>query len=399
MSGFSERPFIHNLLNESKVGTVKDERTTGMKRNLLIVVLVFACSGGTLMLRAQVPPPAPDYTPFSGDQLDQLLGPIALYPDPLIAEILPAATQPEEIVEADRYVSGGGDPGAIDDQPWDPNVQGLAHYPDVLKWLDDNISWTTQLGEAFVNQQQDVMDSIQRLRQSAFNLGNLQSTAQQQVINDDGYIEIVPADPNTIYVPVYQPDQVYDQAATGVPFITFTAGWSVGAWLCGDFDWGHHQVIFWDHDHPRPPNWWHESWHNHDDSHGVVWHAGDHPVNRPDRGGDRGYDQQVAPRQQPVVAVIGHSRGPAPAARPAEPARQAAPAGHFEPAQNGAFIGVGNARQTQDYSDRGHQSLEPQTHSAPASHPSGGGGGGGGGHSSGGGGGHGFGGGGGGNRR
>ena len=136
----------------------------------------------------------PAYQPLGDDQLDQLLGPIALYPDPLIAQILPAATFPTQIVLADRYVSGGGDPDQLDQQPWDASVQALARYPDVLKWMDDNLNWTTELGQAFLNQQQDVMNSIQRLRTSAYNLGNLQSTPQQQVIDDGGYIEIVPVD-------------------------------------------------------------------------------------------------------------------------------------------------------------------------------------------------------------
>ena len=83
-------------------------------------------------------------------------------------QILPASTLPTQIVLADRYVSGGGDPNQIDQQPWDASVQALARYPDVLKWMDDNLNWTTDLGQAFLNQQQDVMDSIQRLRQSAY---------------------------------------------------------------------------------------------------------------------------------------------------------------------------------------------------------------------------------------
>ena len=170
----------------------------------------------------------PVYQPLSDEQLDQLLGPIALYPDPLIAQILPASTLPTQIVLADRYVSGGGDPNQIDQQPWDPSVQALARYPEVLKWMDDNLNWTTEVGQAFLNQPQDVMDSIQRLRQSAYNLGNLQSTPQQQVVNDGGYIEIVPADPQVIYVPVYQPDQVYYQTGYGPPFITFGIGFAIG---------------------------------------------------------------------------------------------------------------------------------------------------------------------------
>ena len=112
----------------------------------------------------------PVYQPLSGAQLDQLLGPIALYPDPLIAQILPASTFPTEIVMADRYISDGGDPNQIDQQPWDPSVQALARYPNVLQWMDQNLDWTTELGQAFLYQQQDVMDFIQELRQSAYNL-------------------------------------------------------------------------------------------------------------------------------------------------------------------------------------------------------------------------------------
>ena len=126
-------------------------------------------AGALLSVRAQtaVPPPMPAYQPLSDQQLDQLLGPIALYPDPLIAQILPASALPTQIVLADRYVSGGGDPGQLDAQPWDASVQAVARYPEVLKWMDDNLNWTTELGQAFLNQQPDVMESIQRLRQGA----------------------------------------------------------------------------------------------------------------------------------------------------------------------------------------------------------------------------------------
>ena len=137
-----------------------------MKALFNIVFLLCVFAGTALSLRAQtaVPPPMPAYQPLAYDQLDQLLGPIALYPDPLVAQILPASTLPTQIVLADRYVSGGGDPGAIDQQPWDASVQALARYPEVLKWMDDNLNWTTEVGQAFLNQPQDVMDSIQRLR-------------------------------------------------------------------------------------------------------------------------------------------------------------------------------------------------------------------------------------------
>jgi hypothetical protein len=331
-----------------------------------------------------------------------LLGPIALYPDPLIAQILPASTLPTQIVLADRYVSGGGDPNQINQQPWDPSVQALARYPNVLKWMDDNLNWTTDLGQAFLNQQQDVMVSIQRLRTSAYNIGNLQSTPQQQVVNDGGYIEIVPAEPQVIYVPVYQPDQVYYQTCYGPPFITFGIGWPIGLWLNCDFDWGHHNIIVWGRDHPRPPNWWHEPPHQRNTGHTTVWRRDNHPgavaVNR----GDRGYG---IPHNQPVVAAVGRSvsdsaaprRTPAPATRPEAPATRAsmpvarpAPAAVersqpiSRPESNGAFIGIQSSHDTRTYSDRGQQSMQAITHSEPVSRsaPEMSSGGGGGGHSS-----------------
>jgi hypothetical protein len=392
-----------------------------MKSLFKIAVLLCVFAGTALSVRAQtaVPPPMAAYQPMAGQQLDQLLGPIALYPDPLIAQILPASTLPTQIVLADRYVSGGGDPSQIDQQPWDPSVQALARYPNVLKWMDDNLNWTAELGQAFLNQQPEVMESIQRLRTSANNLGNLQSTPQQQVINDGGDIEIVPADPQVIYVPVYQPDQVYYQTGYGSPFITFGIGWPIGLWLNCDFDWGHHNIIAWGRDHPRPSNWWREPARQRDTGHTTVWRPGNHPgavgVNR----GDRGYSvPHSVPHNQPVVATVGRSmsdsaaprRIPAPAARPEAPAPRAstsvtrpspaprasmpvtrpapAPVEHAapssRPASNGALIGIQSSRDTKTYSNRGQQSMQTTTHSAPVSQPatSSGGGGGSGGHSS-----------------
>jgi hypothetical protein len=370
--------------------------------NIAALMCVFA--GAALSARAQmaVPPPMPADQPLSYQQLDQLLGPIALYPDPLIAQILPASTLPAQIVLANRYVSGGGDPNQIDQQPWDPSVQALARYPNVLKWMDDNLNWTMELGQAFLNQQQEVMESIQRLRQSASNVGNLQSTPQQQVINDGGDIEIVPADPQVIYVPVYQPDQVYYQTCYGMPFISFGIGWPIGLWLNCDFDWGHHNLISWGRDHPRPANWWHEPPRQRDMGHTSVWRSNNHPgavaVNR----GDRGYS---IPHNQPVVATIGRSvsdsvaprRTPAPAAHPEALATRSIPvtrpapapvehsASISRPASTSAFTGIQSSRDTKTYSNRGQQSMQTVTHSEPVSRPApamSSGGGGGGGHSS-----------------
>src|SRR5580658_556367 len=132
----------------------------------------------TISSRAQepVPPPGPTAPLLAPAQLDQLVGPIALYPDPLIAEILPASTFPSEVVLADRYIGAGGDLNELANQGWDPSVQVLCHYANILKWMDDNIALTTQLGQALQNQQADVMSAVQRLRAQAKGLGNLPST-------------------------------------------------------------------------------------------------------------------------------------------------------------------------------------------------------------------------------
>jgi len=270
--------------------------TIGMKSIFSILVLLLGLAALPVRAQYPVPPPISNYQPLSSDQLDQLLGPIALYPDPLIAEILPASTLPTQIVMADRYVSGGGDPGQIEQQPWDVSVQGLAHYPNVLSWLDQNLNWTTELGQAFINQQQDVMDSIQRLRVSAQNMGNLQSTPQQQVVYDNGTIEILPVDPEVVYVPVYQPAEVYYQGGYG---LTFGVGFPIGIWLSGDCDWHHHHLIEWDRDHPRPHDWWHERPDQRDgyvNHHTTVWRPEDHRDNGWGNRGDRGWNNQPANR-------------------------------------------------------------------------------------------------------
>ncbi|HSY53393.1 MAG TPA: DUF3300 domain-containing protein, partial [Opitutaceae bacterium] len=165
--------------------------------------------GLAALLHAQVPSPdqAPDYAP---EDLDQLLAPIALYPDPLIALILPASTVPSDVTLAAGYLNENGDPAQIDNQGWDASVKALAHYPDVIKWMAANLEWTQAVGDAFVQQPADVMKSIQQLRARARAAGTLVDTAQQQVVmDDDGNISIVPAQPEIIYVPEYDPDAVY----------------------------------------------------------------------------------------------------------------------------------------------------------------------------------------------
>jgi hypothetical protein len=346
-----------------------------MKRKSMFKVMLMVFLSGGIIAQAQMPapPPAPTSQLRSNAELDQMLGPIALYPDPLIAQLLPAATLPSEIVMADRYVSGGGDPNLIDQQPWDPSVKALARYPTVLKWMDDNLAWATALGQSFLAQQQDVMDSIQRLRAQAQALGNLQTTPQENVVTDDGSIEIVPADPQMLYVPVYQPDMVYFQRPYGAPFISFGVGFSVGLWLNHDFDWHNHHLIVWNQ--PRPANWWYQRSSERpraELNHTIVWQPGNHPVHAA-TGFDRGYDSR--PVQHPV-AVIGSQSHPVERREtPAPPARRPEPvvvqhsvATPRPPSANGALIGIQSAHQTQQFSSRGQESRQT-TMSRPAAAP------------------------------
>ena len=184
------------------------------------------------------------YENYSPDQLDNLLAPIALYPDPLLAQVLPAATFVDQIDEASRYVRSYGQNG-VDDQDWDVSVKAVAHYPAVLDMMADKIDWTTALGQAYVNQSTDVMISVQRLRRLASDQGNLITNQQQQVIVQPSYIQIWPAQPQYVYVPVYNPVYVYYQRPSpGAFFITFGTGFIIGAWLNRDCDWGGRRVYY-----------------------------------------------------------------------------------------------------------------------------------------------------------
>ena len=351
-----------------------------MKRESTFTVMLLVSLGLAVCARAQVPapPPAPEVQLRSSTDLDQMLGPIALYPDPLIAQLLPAATLPSEIVQADRYINGGGDPNLIDQQPWDPSVQALARYPTVLKWMDDNLAWATALGQAFLAQQQDVMDSIQRLRAQAQALGNLQTTAQENVVADNGSIEILPANPQFIYVPVYQPDVVYFQRPYGTPFISFGLGFAVGAWLNHDFDWHDHHLIVWGHNQPRPADWWSRRPGERprvEVTHAPVWQPRAHPTVA-SQGFDRGYASR--PARSTVTAIGGQPRPterretPAPPVRRPEPVVVQHPAAAASPRPaNGALIGVQSSHQTQQFSNRGQASRQPTLSrpAAPAAHP------------------------------
>ncbi len=200
---------------------------------------------------------------LSPGQLESLVAPIALYPDPILSQVLVASTYPLEIVEAGRWLSQNPNlkdkalADAVAKQPWDASVQALVVLPDVLKRLDQNVGWTSDLGNAFLAQQNDVMDAIQRMRQRASAAGALQSTPQQTVTtttaNNQPVIIIEPASPQVVYVPQYNPVAVwgppppyypfppiyYPPVSAGAVALSFGVGMAVGAiWGGGWGGWG-----------------------------------------------------------------------------------------------------------------------------------------------------------------
>ncbi|WP_432239210.1 DUF3300 domain-containing protein [Herbaspirillum robiniae] len=176
--------------------------------------LVFSLVSGMPAAQAQsaYPPPPASY---SQEQLDQMLAPVALYPDSLLAQVLMAATYPLEVVQAQRFVEarpglqGDGLARAVAPMPWDPSVKSLVQFPSVLAMMNDRLDWMQQLGQAFLAQQGPVMDTVQNLRERAQVAGSLQSSPQQRVLADDGLIMIEPVDPQVVYVPYYNPVVVY----------------------------------------------------------------------------------------------------------------------------------------------------------------------------------------------
>ena len=152
---------------------------------------------------------------FKQEELDQMLAPIALYPDSLIGQVLIASTYPLEIVQADRWAKANkalkGDPltAALEKQNWDPSVKSLVNFPQVLSMMSEKLDWTQKLGDAFLAQQKEVMDTVQKLRFKAKEAGNLNTTQEQKVIVQEKVIIIQPASPQVIYVPAYNPVVVY----------------------------------------------------------------------------------------------------------------------------------------------------------------------------------------------
>jgi hypothetical protein len=214
--------------------------------------------------QAQAPPPPPltgpnqrQYTTLPPEQLNKLVAPIALYPDALVAQILAASAYPTQIVEADRLarenpgLKGRDLAEEVDRQDWDPSVKSLVEFPTVLANLDRDLSWTSELGEAYQNQRDDVMQAVQYMRHKAYDAGNLRTTPQERVYEQGPNVDIQPADPDVVYVPTYNPAYVYGYpvglwpgfypwwgVGFGGPYISFGFGFPISPFF--GFGWGWH---------------------------------------------------------------------------------------------------------------------------------------------------------------
>jgi len=212
-------------------------------------VLVLRAAPQEAQAEAQKPKPK---TP---DQMDSLVAPIALYPDPLLAQVLAASTYPLEVVQVQRWLKSNSTlkgeelTKAAAKQPWDPSVQALVAFPSALKLLDDNIQWTTDLGNAFLDQQSDVMDAVQRMRKKAKDNGKLESTKEQKVevktVETKTIVEIRPADPQVIYVPTYQPTVVYGPPVYAYPPVVYPSTGAIIATSAISFGVGVAMGAFW----------------------------------------------------------------------------------------------------------------------------------------------------------
>ena len=214
----------------------------------------------------------------SAQELQQLVAPIALYPDALVAQILAASTYPTEIVEADRWMQSHSNlkgeelAKEVDKQLWDPSVKALTQFPSVLQNMDKNLSWTSSLGDAYANQQQDVTDAVQTMRHQADKAGHLNSNEQEKVTTQGNTIVIEPANPEVVYVPAYDPWLVYGEPIVAYPGwypvpgiflagagIGFGIGFGVG--FFGGYGWGWHH---WGYDwHSRTAIYNHNTYISH----------------------------------------------------------------------------------------------------------------------------------------
>jgi len=262
LTAFRARLFLRAYLRARRI-------MTPAKRTLTVIAVMVLVAGSvpTLAVQQTAADQAAQPAQQTPAELQQLVAPFALYPDALVAQILAASTYPTQVVEAERWLQNHselkGDELArdVDKESWDPSVKALTQFPSVLARMDQNLSWTSAVGDAYYNQEQDVLDAVQVMRQRAEDAGTLKATPQQTVATQGSTIIIEPADPDICYLPIYDPWTVYGVPVpiypgfffdpwVGPPFFFGPAiglgffrgyGWGWPAW---GFNWGRRQVIF-----------------------------------------------------------------------------------------------------------------------------------------------------------
>jgi uncharacterized membrane protein YgcG len=332
---------------------------------LIAALLCVAAAMPPTQASAQQPPQSPpasapstEAKTFSQAELEQVVAPIALFPDALLAQVLIASTYPIEVVQADRWIAGH--PGlkgtaledALQKQPWDPAVKSLTALPQVLEMMSQKLDWTQKLGDAFLAQQADVMATAQALRAKALAEGTLKDSKEQKVIvtteNNVTIIKIEPADPEVVYVPTYDPSVVYGTWAYPAyppyywyppgyyyPGGAFLAGVIIGAAIWGDCNWGNGGVYI---DHRKYNNF-----NRTNISGDNNWR---HDVNH--RGGVPYRDQRVA--QQ-------YGRGLSADAASRDAFRGRADAGRESIQRSPTAFDTNSGAQTRDFSNRGSSSM------------------------------------------
>ncbi len=327
---------------------------------LLVQFTVQAGSNTSASQSGQQPQaPAAQQSP---QQLQQLVAPIALYPDALVAQILAASTYPTQIVEAERWMQSHSNlkgeelAKEVDKQNWDPSVKAMTQFPSVLENMDKNLSWTSSLGEAYISQPQDVTDAVQTLRQQARSAGHLNNNEQEKVTTQGNTIIIEPANPEIVYVPAYDPWLVYGAPIIaypgwypvpgvfwGGPGLSFGIGFGIG--FFGGFGWGWHH---WDYDwHGRRAFFDHHEWASHSRDFGHDgFHHGDFSHGHGDFG-HSGFDHGNAGH-----GGFDHGGG-----------FHGSSAPHFQPGmRSGAFSGFDHGGNVRGFSSRGRSSFGGGSH-------------------------------------
>lgn len=237
-------------------------KLNGLTRSVIaLLCVVLVLPGNTLLMAMQGQSPASQDARISNEQLDSLVAPIALYPDPLLSQTLVACTYPLEIVQLQQFIESNKNlkdkalTDAVMKQDWDPSVQAMAAFPDVVNQLAQNIRWMDDLGNAFLAQQSGVMDAVQRMRAKAVDKGALKTTKEQsvetKVIENKTVVVVEPSSPEVVYVPSYDPMAVwgapyypyppmaYPSYPTGGFLLGFGTGIAIGA-IWGNGGWGWH---------------------------------------------------------------------------------------------------------------------------------------------------------------